>query len=141
MVLTETWRDRALCATFDWTLFQVIELDSPIAYGLTPAQVWSYNQRNHEIARDICMDCPVMVACREAATGQDLDWTVRGGEGPELPSVKTIAKRPPKCKHRKLTPGTKWKDMQQSDLPACEICAGEADRIIRLGVAAEAATT
>ena len=134
------WRAKALCASFDWRLFQVVEPGSPSTYGMRASQIWSYNQRNHQIARDICMDCPVFVECRESATHEDLRWTVRGGEGPEAPSVRTMGRKPPECNHRKLDPRTNWTSMKQADLPPCEECAAAADKIRARGVAIPSGT-
>ncbi len=107
---------------------------------MKPAQLWSYNQRNHQVARDICLDCPVFVECRKDATNEDLRWTVRGGEGPEVASVRTSGRKPPSCKHRVLDPRTNWTIMKQVDMSPCETCAQEADKILARRVAGPSET-
>lgn len=129
------WMKQAACTAHDWVLFEVLEADTPLAFGVKPAQLWSFNQRNHEVGRDICLDCPVMVTCGKKATQQDKRWTVRGGEGPLTSCIKNGSNAPPRCRHRKLDPRINWTSMKQQDKPACERCAEEADKIIMPRVA------
>lgn len=124
-----SWHEEAACSTYDWYLFELIDYDNSIAAGLSFAQLWSFNQRNHELGRSICETCPVKATCLKEAGHEDTRWTMRGGEGPRATIGQTGDRRVPRCTHRKnviLKSGS----MSVENRPACDECAKSADVIV-----------
>lgn len=121
-----SWHEEAACSMHSWYLFELVDYDNSIAKGLTFAQLWNFNQRNHELGRSICETCPVKATCAEKASNEDLRWTMRGGEGPKSTIGQTGDRRVPRCKHRKFDPKQSVA-VRLADLPACDQCAKQAD--------------
>lgn len=76
------WADQAQCKGKAFELFEYQEKDSPLAKGMTYRERLEFNTTNFELAAEICIECPVFFQCKEAATDEDRQWTVRGGEEP-----------------------------------------------------------
>lgn len=124
-----SWHEGAACSMYSWYLFELVDYDNTIAKGATFAQLWNFNQRNHELGRSICETCPVKKTCLKQATNEDLRWTMRGGEGPKATIGQTGDRRVPRCEHRKYDP-KQSRAVRMADLPACDHCARSADKLI-----------
>lgn len=78
----ERWEEQANCRGKAFELFEYQDTDSPLTQGMTYKARMEFNRVNYELASEICIECPVMVACGEAATPEERQWTVRGGQMP-----------------------------------------------------------
>lgn len=136
-----SWHAEAACSMYSWYLFELVDYDNSIAKGLTFAQLWSFNQRNHELGRSICDTCPVRARCLKEATNEDLRWTMRGGEGPKSTIGQTGDSRVPRCAHRKFEEKKSPMNKSMADLPACDHCAKQADVIVLTRLAKTAMPT
>lgn len=76
------WEEQANCKGKAFELFEYQEKDSPLAKDLKFKERLAFNYANFELAGEICIECPVMLQCRESADDLDKYWTVRGGEPP-----------------------------------------------------------
>ena len=81
---TYNWKDEAACNEADPRLFTTLERGEPEVLGLGAEELRNLNLENFEDAVSYCDRCPVLTTCKSAATQDDLDWTVRGGELPLL---------------------------------------------------------
>lgn len=124
-----SWHEEAACSTHSWYLFELVDYDNTIAEGASFAQLWNFNQRNHELGRSICATCPVKATCLAKAGHEDTRWTMRGGEGPKATIGQTGDRRTPRCEHRKYDPKASVA-VKLADLPACDHCARSADKLI-----------
>lgn len=78
----ERWEESANCKGKAFELFEYQEKDSPLTDGMKYKQRIEFNRVNFELASEICIECPVMFKCEEAATPTERYWTVRGGHPP-----------------------------------------------------------
>lgn len=78
----DQWQDKANCRGKTLELFEYTEKDSPLAKGMKFNERMAFNVANFELAEEICIECPVMFECKDAATEDEKFWTVRGGEVP-----------------------------------------------------------
>lgn len=79
----EDWREKAHCVLFPKQWFEVIERGSPRAGDLDNAELAELNRSNFRQAEEVCIECPVMFPCGDAASAEDKAYTVRGGEWPK----------------------------------------------------------
>lgn len=120
------WHNQAACSTYDWYLWELLDEESPLTASMTKAEMWSFNDRNHELAVSICLECPVMVQCAKAASKEDFKWTVRGGEKPFISIGNKGDRSAPKCNHRRNISDPRARTSGYK--VACEDCARAADK-------------
>lgn len=77
-----TWTEDANCVGKATEIFDYQDLESPLAEGLSRRERLEMNQANHTLAEEICIECPVFFQCKDAASEDDLFYTVRAGEKP-----------------------------------------------------------
>ncbi len=76
------WTHDAKCRGMAYELFEYQETSSPLAAGMNFKERLDFNQANHALAEEICIECPVFFQCLDAAGATDRRYTVRGGEKP-----------------------------------------------------------
>lgn len=86
------WQDEAACKDADPKLFMFLEGQSQDSIGLNHDERIRINYENHEDAKSYCDRCPVLLQCRESATEDDLDWTVRAGMSPRAFSGRPVGR-------------------------------------------------
>ncbi len=117
----DDWREQANCVGYPPEWFEMIERGSPLSEGLSYAQLALLNRRNHQAAGEVCIECPVFFECRDSATEDDRNFTVRGGEPP--------GGRVPMCRSGKH---------EMSELGRCLECKKERRRESRVRVRGQA---
>lgn len=95
---SDHWAEDAKCSGMEPAIFTYTEKDDPIAKGMSYRERTEFNMANFELAEEVCIECPVFFQCRDAATEEDRQWTVRAGEQPLRFKEEAEALKAPKAR-------------------------------------------